>query len=257
MRDWAMRRWRHSRDRRILAAIGVVTLTLALMSALVALASGGIYASHTQSATGRQARLHSSTYDTLHSARALSALDASSCPTGSQLLPANKTPAMAPAMAPATRAASTTHYAQNPSRTTAPPPTISASSAFLFDPDTGQVFFSQNADQERAMASTTKIMTAVTALAFGSLSQMITIGPDAVAMQNGQDSVAGLKLGDHLTLCDLLYAMMLPSGDDAAVAIADGVAGTQARFVGEMNAEAALLGLWRTHYANPHGLDQA
>lgn len=134
-------------------------------------------------------------------------------------------------------------------------PRIYAASAYLMDARTGEVFYSNNALNEVAMASTTKIMTSIVAMTFGKPDQKITIGDDAVAEQNGVNSVAGLQKGDVLTLHDLLYALMLPSGDDAAVAIADGVAGSQANFVRLMNLEAALLGLDHTHYANVHGLD--
>ena len=134
-------------------------------------------------------------------------------------------------------------------------PRIYASSAYLMDPVTGEVFYSNNALDEVPMASTTKIMTSIVAMTFGKPDQKITIGQDAVDEQNNENSVAGLKKGDVLTLKDLLYALLLPSGDDAAVAIADGVAGSQTSFVGMMNMEAALLGLDHTHYTNVHGLD--
>jgi D-alanyl-D-alanine carboxypeptidase (penicillin-binding protein 5/6) len=120
---------------------------------------------------------------------------------------------------------------------------------------TGTVYIERNAETELPMASTTKIMTAVVALTFGKLDQRITVGPDATALQHTDASVAGLRLGDTLTLHDLLYALLLPSGDDAAVVIADGVAGSQEQFVALMNAEAVLLGLTHTHYADVHGLD--
>jgi len=138
-----------------------------------------------------------------------------------------------------------------------PAPQIAAGSALLMDTQTGAVLFSQNANAEVAMASTTKIMTAVVALTYGNANTPVTIGPDAVAMQNGQDSVANLRLGDTLPLSDMLYALLLPSGDDAAVAIAHTIAGSQAGFVHLMNQEAFLLGLFHTHYANVHGLDEA
>ena len=138
-----------------------------------------------------------------------------------------------------------------------PPPHISARAALLMDATTGNVLFSKNANTEMAMASTTKIMTAIVALTYATPAMPITIGADAAAMNNGEDSVAYLRKGDTITLSDLLYALMLPSGDDAAVAIADGVAGSQANFVHLMNLEAFLLGLHHTHYANVHGLDAA
>lgn len=136
-------------------------------------------------------------------------------------------------------------------------PSPQVSEAYLFDPATGKVLYAENANAQQAMASTTKIMTAYVALHFASPDKVITVGPDAVAMQTGYTSVAGLRLGDQLTLRELLYCLMLPSGDDAAVAVADGVAGSQAQFVALMNLEASLLGLGHTHYTNPHGLDEA
>jgi len=134
-------------------------------------------------------------------------------------------------------------------------PKIYAAAAYLMDPATGEVFYSNNALNQVPMASTTKIMTSLVAMTFGKPDQQITIGKDAIAQQNGENSIAGLQEGDVLPLKDLLYALMLPSGDDAAVAIADGVAGSEANFVRMMNLEAALLGLDHTHYTNVHGLD--
>jgi D-alanyl-D-alanine carboxypeptidase len=136
-----------------------------------------------------------------------------------------------------------------------PAPALSATAYVLIDPTSGVVYLSHNARAELPMASTTKIMTALVALTFGSLDQRITVGADAAALEGGEASVAGLRAGDVLTLRELLYGLMLPSGDDAAVAIADGVAGSQDHFVTLMNTEAALLGLWHTHYADVHGLD--
>ncbi len=136
------------------------------------------------------------------------------------------------------------------------PPAINAPIAYLFNPNTGVVYLSRNANQEVAMASTTKIMTAIVALTFGKLDAPITIGADAVGVPAGS-SIAYLKQGDKIPLRDLLYALLLPSGDDAAVAIADGVAGSQTNFVTLMNTEATLLGLTQTHYTDVHGLDAA
>ena len=152
----------------------------------------------------------------------------------------------------------TTPAATTPTQQTtpAPPsPPLHAAAAYLINPDTGAVYLASNADARLPMASTTKIMTAVVALSVGTLDMPITVQQDAIGLAAGQASIAGLSTGETLTLHDLLYALLLPSGDDAAVAIADGVAGSQARFVALMNAEAALLGLWHTHYNNVHGLD--
>jgi len=136
-----------------------------------------------------------------------------------------------------------------------PAPSLTARAAYLLNPASGQVYLANNANAKLAMASTTKIMTAVVALTYGKLDQQITVGADAVALQNGIASVAGVQLGDKIALRDLLYGLLLPSGDDAAVVIADGIAGSQTRFVQLMNLEVFLLGLTSTHYANVHGLD--
>lgn len=144
--------------------------------------------------------------------------------------------------------------AQHATTLPAPPP-IHAAAAYLINPDTGAVYLAHNADAPLAMASTTKVMTAIVALSMSTLDKPITVQKDAIGLADGLASTAGLEAGETLTLHDLLYALMLPSGDDAAVAIADGVAGSQERFVAVMNAEAALLGLWHTHYNNVHGLD--
>lgn len=135
------------------------------------------------------------------------------------------------------------------------PPTVAATAVEVYDTTTGKTLYSRSPDLSLPMASTTKIMTAVVALTYGKLDQMMTVGPDTVAIEDGGTSVAGLRLGEQLSLHDLLYCLMLPSGDDAAITIADGVAGSQANFVALMNLEAGLLGLSHTHYANPHGLD--
>ncbi len=106
-------------------------------------------------------------------------------------------------------------------------PKIGARSAFLMNAMTGEVYLSVNADTPVAMASTTKIMTAMAAIQFSpSLDLPVKVGADAVAMNTNGNSVAFLKEGDTITLREALYALLLPSGDDAAVAIADAVAGS-------------------------------
>lgn len=137
------------------------------------------------------------------------------------------------------------------------PPAISAPYALLMNSDSGAVYLATGADTPVPMASTTKIMTAYVALTFGRLDQPITVGPDASGFDPTYASLAGLRDGETLTLRELLYALLLPSGDDAAVAVADGVAGSQQHFVALMNVEAVVLGLSNTHYADVHGLDTA
>jgi len=133
---------------------------------------------------------------------------------------------------------------------------------YLANATTGQTYLAVNADKPMAMASTTKIMTALVALSYGKLDQQITVGADATYPAVNKacgfcgPSAAFLHQGDTLSLKDLLYGLLLPSGDDAAMAIADGVAGSPDTFVTLMNLEATILGLSKTtHFVNVHGLD--
>ncbi|HRX03634.1 MAG TPA: D-alanyl-D-alanine carboxypeptidase family protein [Anaerolineae bacterium] len=130
-------------------------------------------------------------------------------------------------------------------------PTITAPEALLADSATGQVLGSINATQPRAMASTTKIMTALLVLERANLSDIVTVSPTALV---GEASM-GLEAGESLTVEDLLWGLLLRSGNDAAVALAEHVAGSEEAFVDLMNQRAAELGLTDTHFANPHGLD--
>jgi D-alanyl-D-alanine carboxypeptidase (penicillin-binding protein 5/6) len=134
------------------------------------------------------------------------------------------------------------------------PPHVSAEAAYVFDANLGVAYFAKNADLELPMASCTKIMTLLLAVEHGSLDQMVTVGPDAAALVRPDSSFMGLSAGEQLTLRDLLYGLVLPSGNDAAVAIADAIGGNVPHFVDMMNARAQQLGLTHTHYVNPHGL---
>lgn len=135
------------------------------------------------------------------------------------------------------------------------PPAITATEAILLDDDTGHILDDLHGEMPLPMASTTKIMTALITIQVADLNQVVTIRQDAlneVALNSG--SSAKLRLGDQLKLNDLLYALMLPSGDDAAIAIADAVGGSSANFVDMMNRFAYRLHLFQTHYLNPDGL---
>jgi D-alanyl-D-alanine carboxypeptidase len=140
-----------------------------------------------------------------------------------------------------------------------PAPPVYATSAFLMDADTGQVLYAHNPFMHLPMLSTTKLMTATIAVEEGNLNQKITI-TDAIAHDLSQlsadSSVMGVKKGETYTLRDLLYGLMLVSGNDAAIVIADGLNGNLPAFVAKMNAKAAQLGMHDTHYMNPHGLLQ-
>ena len=135
------------------------------------------------------------------------------------------------------------------------PPAITARESILLDGDTGHILYESNGEKPVPMASTTKIMTALIAIQAGDLNTVVTIHQDAakeVIQNNGSN--AKLHIGDQLTLRDLLYGLMLPSGDDAAIAIADTVGGSTANFVNLMNLFAFRLHLFQTHFINPDGL---
>lgn len=136
------------------------------------------------------------------------------------------------------------------------PDALTATEAILMDADTGAILYEKNGETPVPMASTTKIMTALIAVQSGKLNQMVTVGQDAVeeVAQNG-GSGAKLVAGDQVKLQDLVYGLMLPSGDDAAVAIADALAGSTHSFVNIMNVEAQRLHLFQTRYANVDGLE--
>lgn len=134
------------------------------------------------------------------------------------------------------------------------PPQVQAGSAILVDMDNGRVIFSKNADAERAMASITKIMTALLALETLPLDQEVTVSTRAASV--GKQWL-GLEAGDRLTVEQLLYAVLLRSGNNAALALAEAASGTVEDFVARMNQRAEELGLTRTQYVNPHGLDAA
>ena len=132
------------------------------------------------------------------------------------------------------------------------PPSVSAASAILTDAEHGLVLFEKDADRRLPMASTTKIMTALTALANAEADRVIRVPREAVGVEG---SSVYLAEGEELTLCDLLYALLLQSANDAAAAIAIGIGGSITGFADLMNAEAEKLGLTDTHFRNPHGLD--
>ena len=144
-----------------------------------------------------------------------------------------------------------------PSDTDHPPPPVFATSAYLLDADTGVTLYAHNPFMHLPMLSTTKLMTAIIAVQKGNPDQQITITPAIehdIQQLSADSSIFGIKQGETYSLRDLLYGLFLVSGNDAAVAIADAIDGSQARFVAEMNQRAQQLGLYDTHYANPHGL---
>ena len=120
------------------------------------------------------------------------------------------------------------------------------------DVDSGRVLYEHNADKKMLIASTTKILTALVAIREGDLDDVVKVSREA-AMTEGSSMY--LKEGEELTLETLLYGLLLCSGNDAAVAIADHVGGSQEGFVRMMNETAQELGMENSSFANPNGLD--
>lgn len=128
----------------------------------------------------------------------------------------------------------------------------SATSAILMDADSGRVLYEQNADTRMLIASTTKILTALIAIEEGTLSDPVTVSRNAAGTEG---SAMYLQAGEQLTLETLLYGLMLCSGNDAAVAVAEHISGNCESFAARMNARAAELGMENSSFANPNGLD--
>jgi D-alanyl-D-alanine carboxypeptidase (penicillin-binding protein 5/6) len=159
----------------------------------------------------------------------------------------------ASALAPAIAAASPPAATSLPA---ARPPVLSVSAAALYAPHTGQLLYGVDAQRRVAIASTTKLMTALVVLQ--QVHHLSTTFVQNDFFPAAVDSQIGLVPGERMSVHDLLLAMMLPSADDAAEDLAYNVGhGSVARFVDMMNAEARTLGLRHTHYSTPIGLDTA
>ncbi len=130
---------------------------------------------------------------------------------------------------------------------------VSAGAGALFDVTDANVLYSKNATERMYPASITKVMTALIAIEEGNLSDIVTVTGDAVITEPGA-SLCGIKPGDQITMEQLLYGLMMPSGNDAANAIAVHMAGSMDAFVDRMNERAKELGATQTHFMNPSGL---
>jgi serine-type D-Ala-D-Ala carboxypeptidase (penicillin-binding protein 5/6) len=137
-------------------------------------------------------------------------------------------------------------------RNAVPPPTIAGLAAVVVDEASGAVLFDKDAHVSLPPASLTKIATAILALEMGDLDAWVEVDVDSRLMRSS--TVMGLSPGDRFRLRDLLYGLMLPSGNDAALAIGRHLAGSDAAFVAMMNDLSRRLGLRESTYANPHGL---
>ena len=132
------------------------------------------------------------------------------------------------------------------------PPTNHAEAASLIDVTSGRILYSKKGDERMRIASLTKIMTAIVAIERGNLKDQVKVGKNAYAKEG---SSLFLKLGEEMSLENMLYGLMLRSGNDAAAAIAEHVGGSEEGFVMMMNEKAEELGLTGSHFMNPHGLD--
>lgn len=128
---------------------------------------------------------------------------------------------------------------------------VSAKSAILMEASSGKVVYEKDADTRRGMASTTKIMTALIVLERVSLDDIVTVKRSCTGIEG---SSMYLQPSEQLTVRDLLYGLLLQSGNDCAAVLADYVAGSQPAFVDLMNQKALELGLSNTHFMNPSGL---
>ncbi|WP_057987853.1 D-alanyl-D-alanine carboxypeptidase family protein [Lederbergia galactosidilytica] len=129
---------------------------------------------------------------------------------------------------------------------------VSASAAILMDQETGRVLYEHNANETHRIASITKVMTAILAIESGKMDETTTVSKRAIYTEG---SSIYLQQGEKIKLEDLVYGLMLRSGNDAATAIAEHIGGSVEGFVFLMNQKAAEIGMTHTAFANPHGLD--
>lgn len=140
----------------------------------------------------------------------------------------------------------------NPESNVAAYPKIDSAAAIVMDTISGRVLYEKNAYSKRSVASTTKIITAILAIEKGNLEDKVAVSKRAASIRG---SNIGLKQGQVYTLRELLYGLLLNSGNDAAIAIAEYIGGTVEGFAEMMNSKAAMIGARSSHFISPHGLD--
>lgn len=131
-------------------------------------------------------------------------------------------------------------------------PTINSRAAIVYERSSGKILYGKEENKKRKMASTTKIMTAIVVLENANLDDIVTISSKAAGTGGSR---LGLHKDDKISIQDLLYGLLLCSGNDAAVALAEHTGGNLSNFANMMNNKAASLGLSSTHFVTPHGLD--
>lgn len=130
-------------------------------------------------------------------------------------------------------------------------PAVSARTAIVMDINSGMVFYEKNSKEKVYPASTTKILTALLAIENGDLNEMVTVSKTASGVEG---SSIYLEVGEKISLKDLVYGLMLRSGNDAAIAISEKISGSKEAFVEAMNQRAKQVGANSTHFMNPNGL---
>jgi len=130
---------------------------------------------------------------------------------------------------------------------------VTSKSAILMDEDTGRILYAKNIDDKRLIASTTKIMTAILAIESGKLDNKVIVKDDIL---EAYGSNIYLSIDEEISLKDLVYGLMLRSGNDASIAISSYVSNSTKEFVELMNKKAKEIGMTNTTFCNPHGLDE-
>lgn len=131
---------------------------------------------------------------------------------------------------------------------------VDGEAVLLYEMNSGTMVYAKNIDGRREPASLTKLMTCLLALEHGTLTDDVTVSEEALSGMDPDGSNSGLTAGEVFTLEQLLYCLMVESANDAALVIAEYIAGSQSAFLDMMNAKAEELGCTNTHFANPHGL---
>ena len=131
-------------------------------------------------------------------------------------------------------------------------PVLNSRAAIVIDRNSKTILFGKNENEKRKMASTTKIMTAIVVIEHSDLSQLVSVSSKAAGTGGSR---LGLHTDDKISIENLLYGLLLCSGNDAAVALAETIAGDLPNFAQLMNSKASELGLVSTHFITPHGLD--
>lgn len=130
---------------------------------------------------------------------------------------------------------------------------VSARSAVLMDMESGRVLYEKDKDNPRLIASITKIMTSILAIESGRMDEEVTVGEEVLTMYG---SNIYIELGEKMILRDMVYGLMLRSGNDAAIVIATFIGGSEEKFVEMMNQKAEKIGMKNTVFNNSHGLDE-